>query len=291
MDNQSHYIWQQPDWPRWRHDLPALFPLLIEVCQAQGRLLGRLQDLGEAQRAEASLGALTEDVLKTSEIEGESLDVRSVRSSLARRLGVDVGGVAPVDRHVEGVVEMVLDATTNCHAQLTVGRLFGWHAALFPTGYSGMVRIGVGQWRTDARGPMQVVSGPVHRPRVHFQAPPAATLPEQMAAFLAWANAPGLGAPADVPVNGARADALLKARLSHPCRPSVSAPGCRNTPCAHARSALTGCRNVPCCHRSAPETDPQWLAQCARCHPRTDAASRTIGGPARPSAVRRHEHH
>ena len=134
MDNQSRYIWQQPDWPCWRHDLPALFPLLIEVSQAQGRLLGRLQDLGEAQRAEASLGVLTEDVLKTSEIEGESLDVRSVRSSLARRLGVDVGGVAPVDRHVEGVVEMVLDATTNCHAQLTAERLFGWHAALFPTG-------------------------------------------------------------------------------------------------------------------------------------------------------------
>ena len=97
MDNQSRYIWQQPDWPFWRHDLPALFPLLIEVSQAQGRLLGRLQDLGEAQRAEASLGVLTEDVLKTSEIEGESLDVRSVRSSLARRLGVGVGGVAPVD--------------------------------------------------------------------------------------------------------------------------------------------------------------------------------------------------
>ena len=190
MDNQSRYVWQQPDWPCWRHDLPALFPLLIEVSQAQGRLLGRLQDLGEAQRAEASLGVLTEDVLKTSEIEGESLDVRSVRSSLARRLGVDVGGVA-------------------------AERLFGWHAALFPTGYSGMVRIGVGQWRTDARGPMQVVSGPVHRPRVHFQAPPAATLPEQMAAFLAWANAPDLGAPADVPVNGARADALLKAGLAH----------------------------------------------------------------------------
>ena len=91
MDNQSRYIWQQPDWPRWRHDLPVLFPLLIEVSQAQGRLLGRLQDLGAAQRAEASLGVLTEDVLKTSEIEGESLDVRSVRSSLARRLGVDVG--------------------------------------------------------------------------------------------------------------------------------------------------------------------------------------------------------
>ena len=215
MDNQSRYIWQQPDWPCWRHDLPVLFPLLIEVSQAQGRLLGRLQDLGEAQRAEASLGVLTEDVLKTSEIEGESLDVRSVRSSLARRLGVDVGAVAPVDRHVEGVVEMVLDATTNCHAQLTAERLFGWHAALFPTGYSGMVRIGVGQWRTDARGPMQVVSGPVHRPRVHFQAPPAATLPEQMAAFLAWANTPGPGVAANVPDSGDRADALLKAGLAH----------------------------------------------------------------------------
>jgi Fic family protein len=128
--------------------------------------------------------------VKTSEIEGEQLDVGSVRSSIARRLGVDIGALAPVDRHVEGVVEMVLDATTNCNAPLTAVRLFSWHAALFPTGYSGLTRIRTGAWRDDATGPMQVVSGPAYRQHVHYQAPPAEHLKAEMERFVRWANAP-----------------------------------------------------------------------------------------------------
>ena len=132
------YIWQASDWPTWRFDLAALAQPLADVSRAQGLLMGRLADVGMALRDQASLSALTEDVVKTSEIEGEQLNVESVRSSIARRLGVDIGALAPVDRHVEGVVEMVLDATANCHAPVTRERLFGWHAALFPTGYSGL---------------------------------------------------------------------------------------------------------------------------------------------------------
>lgn len=163
-----HFIWQQPDWPLWRYDLSRLAEPLSQVSKAQGLLLGRLADLGLALRDQASLAALTDDVLKTSEIEGERLDAASVRSSIARRLGVDIGALAPVDRHVEGIVEVVLDATANCAAALTPQRLFGWHAALFPTGYSGLVKITTGTWRTDEHGPMQVVSGPVGRQQVHF---------------------------------------------------------------------------------------------------------------------------
>ena len=170
------YIWQASDWPHWRYDLAALAPALAEVSRAQGMLAGRLAGLGLRLRDEASLSALTEDVIKTSEIEGELLDAQSVRSSVARRLGVDIGALAPVDRHVEGVVEMVLDATAHCRAPLSAERLFGWHAALFPTGYSSLARIQVGAWRSDANGPMQVVSGPIGRQRVHFQALPAAQL-------------------------------------------------------------------------------------------------------------------
>ena len=183
------YIWQVDDWPNWRYDLPALASSLTEVSRAQGVLLGRLADVGLTLRDQASLAALTEDVVKTSAIEGELLNVESVRSSLARRLGVDIGAVAPTDRHVDGVVEMVLDASENAAAALTAERLFGWHAALFPTGYSGMSPIAVGRWRDDAQGPMQVVSGPVGRRKLHFQAPPADRLPVETAKFLSWANA------------------------------------------------------------------------------------------------------
>ncbi len=182
------YIWQADDWPAWRYDLPTLTGLLTEVSRAQGLLLGRLADVGLALREQATLAALTEDVVKTSQIEGEVLNVESVRSSIARRLGVDIGAVAPVDRRVEGVVEMVLAATSHSAEPLTAERLFGWHSALFPTGYSGMNPIAVGQWRDDAGGPMQVISGPVGRRTVHFQAPPADVLPAEMTRFLAWAN-------------------------------------------------------------------------------------------------------
>ena len=197
------YIWQADDWPHWRYDLAALTGPLTEVSRAQGVLMGRLADVGLALRDQASLAALTEDVLKTSEIEGEVLNVESVRSSIARRLGVDIGAVAPVDRHVEGVVEMVLDATTRSDETLTAERLWGWHAALFPAGYSGMNKITVAQWRDDADGPMQVVSGPVGRRKIHFQAPPADALPVETARFLAWANEK-TGEPA-----------LIKAGLAH----------------------------------------------------------------------------
>jgi Fic family protein len=182
------YIWQASDWPTWRFDLAALAGPMAEVSRAQGLLMGRLVDVGVALRDQACLAALTEDVVKTSEIEGEQLNVESVRSSIARRLGVDIGALAPVDRHVEGVVEMVLDATANCHAPVSMDRLFGWHAALFPTGYSGLSRIKVGGWREDAGGLMQVVSGPIGRQRVHFEAPPADRLQTEATRFLNWVN-------------------------------------------------------------------------------------------------------
>ena len=182
------YIWQASDWPSWRYDLAALAGPMAEVSRAQGLLMGRLADVGMALRGQASLAVLTEDVVKSSEIEGEHLNVESVRSSIARRLGVDIGALAPVDRHAEGVVEMVLDATANRDAAVSRERLFGWHAALFPTGYSGLVRITVGGWREDASGPMQVVSGPVGRRRVHFEAPPAVHLETETSRFLDWIN-------------------------------------------------------------------------------------------------------
>ncbi|MCC2638684.1 MAG: Adenosine monophosphate-protein transferase SoFic [Moraxellaceae bacterium] len=182
------YIWQTPDWPHWRYDLAALAQPLAAVSRAQGLLLGRLTDVGLGLRDQASLAALTEDVLKTSEIEGERLEASTVRSSIARRLGVDIGALAPMDRHVEGVVEMVLDATLQCGQALTRERLFAWHAALFPTGRSGLATIRVGAFRDDADGPMQVVSGPLGRQRVHFEAPPAARLARDMASFLDWFN-------------------------------------------------------------------------------------------------------
>ena len=197
------YIWQSSEWPDWRYDLAALAQLLADASRAQGLLMGRLADIGMALRDQASLSALTEDVIKTSEIEGEQLDVESVRSSIARRLGVNIGALAPVDRHVEGVVEMVLDATANCNARVTRDRLFGWHAALFPTGYSGLVRINVGGWRDDATGPMQVVSGPLGRQRVHFEAPPADRLESETDRFIHWANSASNEPP------------LIKAGLAH----------------------------------------------------------------------------
>ena len=207
MSSSDHtYIWQASDWPDWRFDCAVLAQPLAEVSRAQGLLMGRLAELGMAMREQASLLVLTEDVLKTSEIEGELLNVASVRSSIARRLGVDMGALAPVDRHVEGVVEMVLDATTHCHAPLTPERLFGWHAALFPSGYSGLARIQVGGWRKDDTGPMQVVSGPLGRQRVHFEAPPAERLETETARFLDWVNLPD-SASAQPP--------LIKAGLAH----------------------------------------------------------------------------
>jgi len=166
--------------------LERLAPLLASVRHRQGRLIGRMESLGVQLQQEAVLQTLTADVLKSSEIEGERLKAEQVRSSIARRLGMDVGALKATDRDVEGVVEMMLDATQNYAEPLDEKRLFAWHASLFPTGRSGMSKIIVGGWRDDAEGPMQVVSGTYGRERVHYQAPAAAQLPDEMAAFLSW---------------------------------------------------------------------------------------------------------
>ena len=183
------FIWQRPEWPQFRQDDARLGRVLAATRHAQGKLIGRMEALGFEMRGEATLRMLNEDVVKTSEIEGEILAPDQVRSSLASRLGLDAGGLPAPDRNVDGAVGMTLDATGNYAAPLTEERLFSWHAALFPTGYSGMRRILVGQWRDDAAGPMQVVSGPIARQRVHYSAPPAGRLGDEMSAFLDWFEA------------------------------------------------------------------------------------------------------
>src|SRR3972149_4482188 len=186
----SRYIHERPDWPKFRWDQKALAAQLAAVRHRQGRLIGRMEALGFAFRKEAVLQTLTLDVLKSSEIEGEILNPEQVRSSIARRLGMDIAGLVPADRNVEGVVEVMLDATQNFDTPLTVDRLFDWHAALFPTGRSGLHKIGVGTWRDDAKGPMQVVSGPIGHERVHYEAPAAHRIDAEMTAFIDWANQP-----------------------------------------------------------------------------------------------------
>ena len=180
------FIWQRPEWPQLRQDEARLARILAGTRHAQGKLLGRMEALGFDMRNEATLRMLTEDVVKSSEIEGEILAPDQVRSSIASRLGLDVGGLPAPDREIDGVVEMTLDATRNYAVPLTEDRLFSWHAALFPTGRSGMQRIHVGEWRDDADGPTQVVSGPIGRQRVHYGAPPAGRLAGEMSAFLEW---------------------------------------------------------------------------------------------------------
>lgn len=197
------YLHQRPDWPafRWREN--AIVAPLAAVRHRQGMLLGRMGALGFELRNEAVLATLTTDVVKSSQIEGETLDQAQVRSSIARRLGMEIAGLVSADRNVDGVVEMMLDATQRFDAPLDEERLFGWHAALFPTGYSGLHKLRVGHWRDDANGPMQVVSGPYGREKVHFEAPEAARLPIEMAAFLAWIDG-------DAPL-----DPVLRAALAH----------------------------------------------------------------------------
>jgi Fic family protein len=180
------YIHQRPDWPEFTWDAAELANSLATVWQKQGRLTGRMQSLGFPLQEAAILTTLTEDVTKSSEIEGENLDQEQVRSSIARRLGIDAGALAPADRNVEGVVEMMLDATQNYDKPLTDERLFGWHASLFPIGRSNMRKIVVGAWRNAATDPMQVVSGPEGRQRVHYEAPAAPKLAKEMDAFLKW---------------------------------------------------------------------------------------------------------
>ncbi len=185
------YLWQQPEWPTLTWDNQSLSTLLARVSRKQGRLLGKMEALGFELRDEAHLRTLTEDVIKSSEIEGEELEPDQVRSSIARRLGMDVAGLIPSDQNVDGIVEMMLDATSNFGAPLNEERLYGWHAALFPTGRSGMQRVKVGEWRDDSEGPMQVVSGPMGRETVHYEAPPAARIAKEITAFLSWFEQPG----------------------------------------------------------------------------------------------------
>ena len=165
------YIHELHDWPRFDWNRERLAEPLAAVRHRQGRLIGRMEALGFNLRQEAVLQTLTADVLKSSEIEGEKLNAEQVRSSIARRLGMDIGALKLADRNVEGIVEMMLDATRHYDQPLTAERLFSWHASLFPTGRSGMSKIRVGAWRDDSTGPMEVVSGPVGKEHVHFEAP------------------------------------------------------------------------------------------------------------------------
>lgn len=197
------YIHEHSAWPRFQWHEAKLFTLLADVRHRQGRLLGKMEALGFRLRSEATLTTLTADVLKSSAIEGELLDAEQVRSSIARRLGLDEGGLVRSSRDVEGVVEMMLDATQKYTEPLTAERLFGWHASLFPTGRSGMQVITVGRWRTSQAGPMQVVSGAIGKERVHFEAPSADRLDQEMAGFLHWFG------------NSSGMDPVLKAGIAH----------------------------------------------------------------------------
>lgn len=197
------YIHELNGWPTFRWDEKQLAEKLASVRHRQGRLIGRMETIGFKLRAEAALETLTEEVIKSSEIEGEVLDKDQVRSSIARRLGMDIGALIPADRNVEGVVEMMLDATQKWADPVTAERLYGWHAALFPTGRSGMTKITVGAWRPTEAGPMQVVSGPMGKERVHYEAPAANLLPSEMNRFLDWFNGPE---PTDL---------VLKAAIAH----------------------------------------------------------------------------
>lgn len=197
------YIHERTDWPEFQWNQAGLAGLLADVRHLQGRLLGRMEALGFQLREEATLQTLTQDVIKTSEIEGEKLDAVQVRSSLARRMGLDIGALPHIDRNVEGIVEVMLDATLKHDEPLNPERLFDWHAALFPTGRSGMRRITVGGWRTKKSGAMQVVSGPIGRERVHYEAPEHHRLKSEMSRFIKWCNSPSAHDP------------VLKAALAH----------------------------------------------------------------------------
>ena len=199
----AKYIHELPDWPNFSFDEAIIAERLPAVSRKQGRLLGRMESLGFELQQEAELYTLTEDVLRTSEIEGEILDKQQVRSSIARHLGMDIPGLVKADHAVEGVVEMMLDATRYFDKPLTSERLCSWHAALFPTGRSGMHKITVGDWRKAEAGPMQVVSGPIGRETIHFEAPDAGRIPQEMARFLEWFDAPFKG------------DLNLKAGIAH----------------------------------------------------------------------------
>ena len=180
------YIWEHKDWPKLTWDENSLYKLIANVAHEQGRMQGKLESLGFDLRNEAQLVTRTEDVVKSSEIEGERLDYNEVRSSIARRLGLDAGGIVHASERVEGVVEMMHDTTQKYDEILSAERLFAWHAALFPTDIAGTAGIQIGCWRDDRNGPMQVVSGQIGQETVHFQAIPANRVDEEVSLFLNW---------------------------------------------------------------------------------------------------------
>jgi Fic family protein len=204
MRRLTPYIHQLSNWPqfKWNHEKLAM--PLAELRHHQGKLIGRMENLGFHLRSEAMLQTLTLDILKSSEIEGEILNPDQVRSSVARRLGMDIAGLIPADRNVEGVVEMMVDATQQYDRSLTAKRLFNWHAALFPTARNGMQKIVVGAWRNNTAGdPMQVISGAMGKEKIHFEAPASAILPKEMKSFLHWFN------------NTTDTDPVIKAAIAH----------------------------------------------------------------------------
>jgi Fic family protein len=202
--NYQKYIWQQKEWPNWTFDTASLSATLVQVHLERGRLFGSMDALGFKLAEEVSLAALTSEVVKSSEIEGEKLNPESVRSSIARRLGIEDAGLVASDKNIDGVVEMVLDATRQYSSPLSEKRLFGWHAALFPTGYSGLHKIAVAEYRNDSDGPMQVISGAIGREKVHYEAPSASVLKSEMAYFLYWLND-----------SNTAVDPVIKAGLAH----------------------------------------------------------------------------
>ncbi|MGB8490199.1 MAG: Fic family protein [Bacteroidales bacterium] len=197
------YIYQQEDWPNFRWDSKEIILLLSKVRHLQGKLIGKMEALGFKLQNEAVLETLTIEVIKSSEIEGQILDPDQVRSSIARRLGIKVSGLVTSDRNVDGVVDMMVDATRNFNKPMTIDRLFGWHSALFPSGRSGIYRIIAGNWRDDSTGPMQVVSGAMGKEKVHYQAPPAGDIKKEIKTFLSWFN------------KESGEDLLIKSALAH----------------------------------------------------------------------------
>ena len=197
------YIYQRENWPDFTWDNDKLVNLLSEARNLQGRLIGKMEFLGFEWRDEALLETLTLDVLKSAETEGELLNPGQVRSSIAQRLGMEFAGTTMSDRNVDGMVEMMIDATKNCFKPLTTERLFDWHAALFPTGRSGIIKITVGEWRKDTSGQMQVVSGAAGREKIHYQAPDASLIEVEMSRFLKWFNEEN------------QTDLVIKAAIAH----------------------------------------------------------------------------
>lgn len=197
------YIYQHKDWPNFRWDNSLILQKLGEARNLQGRLMGRMEFLGFELRSEAILDTLTLEIIKSTEIEGEFLNPGQVRSSIARRLGMDIAGSLPSDRNADGMVDMLIDATQNCFKLLTSDRLFDWHAALFPTGRSGIYKITVANWRVDSTGPMQVISGAMGKEKDHFQAPGSSIVPNEMSRFIEWYN------------NDENIDLVIKAAIAH----------------------------------------------------------------------------